>query len=46
MHPKYIGHRSRMVMLEKLINYLLSKPGVWFATHQDIALYVKRQIEK
>jgi len=46
MHPKYIGHRSRMVMLEKLINYMLSKPGVWFATHRDIALYVKRELQK
>lgn len=46
MHPKYIGHRSRMSMLEKLINYMLSKKGVWFATHRDIALYVKRELQK
>ncbi|MGB9893491.1 MAG: polysaccharide deacetylase family protein [Candidatus Saccharicenans sp.] len=46
MHPKFIGHRSRMAMLEKLINYFLSKSGVWFATHRDLALYVKKQIQK
>lgn len=46
MHPKYIGHRSRMVMLEKLISYMLSKSEVWFATHKDIALYVKKKIRQ
>ncbi|MGB8952086.1 MAG: polysaccharide deacetylase [Candidatus Aminicenantales bacterium] len=42
MHPKYIGHRSRMVMLEKLIQYILGKRNVWFATHEDIARYIKK----
>lgn len=40
MHPKYIGHRSRMLMLEELIAYMQSHDGVWFATHADIARYV------
>ncbi len=40
MHPKYIGHRSRIVMLEELINYMVSKKAVWFATHEAIARYV------
>jgi peptidoglycan/xylan/chitin deacetylase (PgdA/CDA1 family) len=40
MHPKYIGHRSRMAMLETLIQYMDSHAGVWFATHEDIARYV------
>ena len=43
MHPKYIGHRSRMMMLEKLIQHFLTFDGVWFATHADIARYVKKQ---
>jgi peptidoglycan-N-acetylglucosamine deacetylase len=43
MHPKYIGHRSRIVMLEKLIEYMLSRKNVWFATHEDIARYVKKK---
>jgi peptidoglycan/xylan/chitin deacetylase (PgdA/CDA1 family) len=46
MHPKYTGHRSRMAMLEKLINYMLSKSGVWFATHKDIALYARKKIRQ
>jgi peptidoglycan/xylan/chitin deacetylase (PgdA/CDA1 family) len=43
MHPHYIGHRSRIVALEELIRYMKSKPGVWFATHQEAAKYVKEQ---
>jgi peptidoglycan/xylan/chitin deacetylase (PgdA/CDA1 family) len=43
MHPKYIGHRSRIAMLEKLIEYMLSRRNVWFATHEGIARYVKTQ---
>ena len=41
MHPKYIGHRSRIIMLEKLIQHILSKKKVWFATHEAIARFVK-----
>ncbi len=41
MHPHITGHRSRIVGLEKLIVYMKSKPGVWFATHEQIAKYVK-----
>ena len=37
MHPQIIGHRSRVSMLEELIQYMRSKPGVWFATHEDVA---------
>ena len=42
MHPHYTGHRSRVLWLEKLILYMKSKPGVWFATHEDVALYLKK----
>lgn len=42
MHPHYTGHRSRALWLEKLIAYMKSKPGVWFATHEDIANYLKK----
>ena len=41
MHPHMMGHRSRAAMLEKLIKYMKSKPGVWFATHEQIANHVK-----
>ncbi len=43
MHPQVIGHRYRIAMLDRLITYMKSKPGVWFATHEDIARYVKEQ---
>jgi peptidoglycan-N-acetylglucosamine deacetylase len=36
------GHRSRIVHLERLIDYMKSKPGVWFATAEQIARYVKQ----
>src|SRR5260221_7718078 len=45
MHPHYTGHRSRVLWLEKLITYMKSKPGVWFATHEEVARYVKRVVE-
>ena len=41
MHPQIIGHRSRIRMLEKLIRYIRSHPGVWFATHEQVARYAK-----
>ena len=43
MHPHISGRRSRVVELEKLITYMKSKPGVWFATAEQIANYVKQQ---
>lgn len=41
MHPHVIGHRSRIVMLERLIRHMCSRPGVWFATHEEIARFVQ-----
>ena len=43
MHPHVIGHRSRIKHLNDLIAYIKSKPGVWFATAEQIATYVKQQ---
>ena len=43
MHPHYIGHRSRIVVLEELIKHIKSKGKVWFATHREAAEYVKQQ---
>jgi hypothetical protein len=43
MHPHITGHRARAAMLERLIVHMKSKPGVWFATHEQIARYVKAQ---
>lgn len=44
MHPHLTGHRSRAAMLEKLVAYMKGKPGVWFATHEQIANHVKTLI--
>jgi peptidoglycan-N-acetylglucosamine deacetylase len=43
MHPHISGHRSRIVVLEKLIEHIAAKGGVWYATHQQAAEYMKRQ---
>ena len=43
MHPHVIGHRSRMVALEMLLDYIRAKGKVWFATHRAVAEYVKRE---
>lgn len=45
MHPKYIGHRSRIVVLEKLIRHILFTGRAWFATHEDIARVAARGLE-
>jgi len=46
MHPKYIGHRSRIIMLERLVQHIIDYKNVWFATHEDVARYVKKSIQK
>jgi peptidoglycan-N-acetylglucosamine deacetylase len=43
MHPQVIGHRYRTMLLERLIEYMKSKPGVWFATHEQIARHALAQ---
>ena len=41
MHPHVIGHRSRISMLERLIEYIKGHDGVWFATHEQIAEFCR-----
>jgi peptidoglycan/xylan/chitin deacetylase (PgdA/CDA1 family) len=41
MHPQIIGHRSRIAMLDELIEYMKAQPGVWFATHEQVARHAK-----
>lgn len=43
MHPHITGHRSRIAGLEKLILHMKSRQGVWFATHEQVARYVKEK---
>lgn len=41
MHPQIIGHRSRIAVLERLIQYMRARPGVWFAAHEQVARHAK-----
>ena len=41
LHPHYIGHRSRMIVLEKLLEHIAATTGVWFATHAEVAAHVR-----
>ena len=43
MHPHVIGHRSRIVALEGLIDHMQAKGGVWFGTHEEAARWVREQ---
>ncbi|MFN8574658.1 MAG: polysaccharide deacetylase [Gemmatimonadaceae bacterium] len=36
MHPHVIAYRSRIWILEELIRHAKSRPGVWFATHEQV----------
>ncbi len=42
VHPHIIGHRSRIIVLEKLIEHMVAKGGVWFTTGRAAAEYVKK----
>ena len=42
-HPHIIGHRSRIVILEELIAHIQQTGNVWWATHEQVARYVKEQ---
>lgn len=44
MHPLISGHRSRILVLQRLIEHIKSKPGVWFATHEQVARIAKAQM--
>ena len=43
MHPHFIGHRSRIQVLEELIQYIRSHADIWFASHADVARYCREQ---
>jgi len=40
MHPFVIGYRSRIWILEALIEHAKSLGGGWFASHEDVARWV------
>lgn len=41
MHPHVIGYRSRIWILEEIIRHAKATGDVWFATHAEIAAYVR-----
>jgi peptidoglycan-N-acetylglucosamine deacetylase len=41
MHPHFIGYRSRIWILEKLIEHIRATGDVWFASHADVVRHVK-----
>lgn len=43
MHPHITGYRSRIFILEELIAHIQQTGDVWFATHAEIAAYVKAE---
>ena len=43
MHPHVIGHRSRIGLLDRLVDHMKGKPGVWFGTHEEVARWCARQ---
>ena len=43
MHPHYTGHRSRLRLLDALIEHIKGHDGVWFGTHAEVATWCKAQ---
>ena len=41
MHPHVTGYRSRIWILEKLLEEITRRSDVWVATHAEIAAFVK-----
>lgn len=41
LHPFVIGYRSRIWILDALIEHAKSKDGVWFGTHAEVAEWVR-----
>lgn len=41
MHPHIIGHRSRLPLLERLVERMQATGECWFATHADVARWCR-----
>jgi len=44
LHLRIIGRPGRIWALEEFFNYINSKPGVWFATREDIARHFEKNV--
>jgi len=45
MHPHVSGYRSRIFILEELIQHIKQHDDVWFGTHADIARFAKENAD-
>ena len=45
MHPHIIGHRSRIVVLDKLIQHMKAAGGAWFARHEEVARAAQARLQ-
>lgn len=43
MHPQLIGRPGRLLMLERLIEFIRGHEGVWFATGREVAEFWQRE---
>jgi len=43
MHPHVTGYRSRIFILEQLLERIVAKDDCWIATHAQIAVYCAEQ---
>jgi peptidoglycan/xylan/chitin deacetylase (PgdA/CDA1 family) len=41
LHPHVIGYRSRIWILDELIDHMRGHAGVWFATHAEVVAHVR-----
>ncbi len=41
MHPHHIGHRSRLPLLDRLIQHMKARGECWFCTHEQLARWCK-----
>jgi peptidoglycan/xylan/chitin deacetylase (PgdA/CDA1 family) len=44
MHPHVIGHRSRIALLDRVVQHIQAQQGVWFATHAEVAAWCKSNV--
>lgn len=45
LHPLISGYPSRLVMVERLLTYIRSKPDVWFAALDQVAMVAREQLK-
>ena len=46
LHDRISGHAGRVRVLDRFLTYAKSKPGVWFARKDEIAVGPSRPVAK